>query len=140
MTNNKEYTEFVELEEYPTNPIVPLDNPFINQSGIIQNLLNTPINGVAIITSVKGSIRSNHWHKKDFHFLYVLSGAMEYYERGIDEEFTGKPLIVKQGEMVFTPPRKVHKTVFLENTILVSMSKRNRDHTSHEEDVVRQEF
>jgi quercetin dioxygenase-like cupin family protein len=138
--DNKEYTEYVEQELYPDEQLVPLDNPFINKNGVIQNLLNTPINGVAIITSVKGSERSNHWHQQDWHFLYVLSGSMEYYERGIDEKFTGLPLIVKTGEMVFTPPKKVHKTVFLENTILVSMSKRNRDTASHEEDVVRVKF
>jgi mannose-6-phosphate isomerase-like protein (cupin superfamily) len=138
--NNKEYTNLVEQGDYPLENIVPLDEPFINHNGIIQNVLNTPINGVAIIHSITGSVRSNHYHKIDFHYLYVVSGSMEYYERGLNEEFTGTPLVVKAGQMVFTPPLKVHKTIFLEDTVLISMSKRNRDHESHEDDVIRLEF
>jgi len=136
--NNKEYSNLVDEENYPEDNIVPLDLPFIDQRGLIQNLLNTPINGVAVIVSNAGSIRSNHYHKTDFHYLYVLSGSMEYYERDLDEEFVGKPLIVNAGQMVFTPPLKVHKTVFLQDTVLISCSKRNRDHDSHEEDVIRE--
>jgi quercetin dioxygenase-like cupin family protein len=138
--NNKEYTAQVDQGNYPSNKKVPLPKPFVNENGVIQNLLNTSINGTAIITSLAGSVRSNHYHKEDFHYLYVVSGSMEYYERGIEEHFVGEPLIVKAGEMVFTPPLKVHKTVFLEDTVMLSFSKRNRDHVSHEEDIVRVRF
>src|ERR1700678_2966445 len=101
--NNKEYTDAVVAKRYPGIEIVPLDKPFIDDRGVIQNLLNTPISGTAVITSIKGSVRSNHYHREDFHYLYVVSGSMEYYERGVDEKFTGKPLVIKAGEMVFTP-------------------------------------
>lgn len=138
--NNKEYTTLVEKKNYPKDANVPLDDSFIDNRGIILNLLNAPINGAAIITSKAGTIRSNHYHKEDFHYLYVVSGSMEYYERGIDEKFVGEPLIIKTGQMVFTPPLKIHKTVFLEDTMLVSLSKRNRDHDSHESDLIRAEF
>ncbi len=140
--NNKEYTSAIEKEQYPTDPIVPLDKPFVDDRGSIQNLLNTNINGAAIIISKAGSIRSNHWHCRDFHYLYVVSGSMEYYERPVGEpkDPNKKPLLVKAGQMVFTPPKMVHKTIFLEDTILLSFSRRNRDHASHEEDVVREEY
>lgn len=117
-----------------------LPTPFIDERGVIQNLVNTSINGAAIITSKAGSIRSNHYHKTDFHYLYVISGSMEYYERTLEEKFDGEPLIIGAGEMVFTPPLKVHKTVFLQDTVMISLSKRNRDHDSHEEDLIRIEF
>jgi len=138
--NNKEYTTSVEEKKYPKDANVPLDEPFVDERGFIQNLLNAPVNGAAIITSKAGSIRSNHYHKEDFHYLYVVSGSMEYYERGLDEKFVGEPLIIKAGQMVFTPPMKIHKTVFLEDSVLVSLSKRNRDHDSHESDLIRAEF
>jgi quercetin dioxygenase-like cupin family protein len=140
MQDNKTYTTLVNQQQYPTNKIVPLDPSFSDERGIIQNLINAPINGAAIITSKTGTTRSNHYHKEDFHYLYVLSGSMEYYERGLDEEFVGEPLVVNAGQMVFTPPMKVHKTVFLEDTVLVSLSKNNRDHNSHEADVIRVQF
>ena len=137
---NKEYTDLVNEGKWPDAQIVPLDAPFIDDRGYIQNLLNSPVNGAAIIFSKEGTERSNHWHKEDWHYLYVVSGKMEYFERGLDEQFTGVSTMVNPGEMVFTPPNKVHKTVFLLDTVLVSLSKRNRDHSSHEEDVVRVKF
>ena len=139
--NNKEYGDLVNQGNFPEEIKVPLDPPFIDNRGTIQNLLLSPVNGVSIITSKAGSVRSNHFHIEDFHHLYVLSGSMEYYERNINEDGSHiKPIIIKAGEMVFTAPGKVHKTVFIEDTVLISLSKRPRDHESHEEDVVRIEF
>ena len=140
--NNKEYTNAVDKQEYPQNSLVPLDMPFKDERGAIQNLLNASINGAAIITSKAGSVRSNHWHREDFHYLYVVSGSMEYYERDVGAlNYSNQtPLIVCAGQMVFTPPNKVHKTIFIEDTVLLSFSKRNRDHVSHEEDVVREDY
>lgn len=142
MVTNKEYTDFVDAEQYPTDPIVPLPLPFADDRGVIQNLLNCSVNGAAIIISTKGSVRSNHWHREDFHYLYVVSGSMEYYERNLRVPAPSdyKPLIVTAGQMVFTPPNMVHKTVFLSDCVMISFSKRNRDHDSHESDVVREEF
>lgn len=149
--SNKEYTTKVEVADivkntrkfgYPIGANVPLDPAFVDDRGSIQNLLNTPMNGAAIITSKKGSVRSNHWHKTDWHYLYVLSGSMEYWERPADpkENYRDEPEIFTAGQMVFTPPYMIHKTVFLEDTVLLSFSKRNRDHDSHEEDVVRENY
>lgn len=138
--DNKEYTRSVQSENYPDHYLVPIDEPFVDDRGKIQNLLNTPIQGVAIITSKAGSVRSNHWHKTDWHYLYVISGSMEYYERPLESSTETKPALVTAGQMVFTPPEAVHKTVFLEDTVMMSFSKRNRDHVSHESDVVREEF
>ncbi len=139
---NREYTESVVREFYPLDPIVPLDAPFEDARGAIQNLVLTPgITSVAVITSKAGSERSNHFHKTDWHYLYVVEGEMEYYERPVGA--TGghiKPLIVKKGQMVFTPPNIVHKTVFTVDTVLVSLAKNVRDHSHHEEDVVREIF
>jgi quercetin dioxygenase-like cupin family protein len=137
---NEIYTKMVEQEDYPNTPLVPLAGAFEDERGKIQNILLTNVQGVAIITSKKGTVRSNHWHRTDWHFLFVLEGQMEYYERPIEGEFTGKPLIVKKGEMVFTPPCVIHKTVFTKDTTLLSCSRRKRSHALHEEDVVREEF
>ena len=79
--NNKEYTEAVDKGYYPVDKIVSLPEPFINDKGIIQNLLLFPITSIAVITSKAGSVRSNHYHKTDWHYLYILSGSMKYYEK-----------------------------------------------------------
>lgn len=137
--NNKEYTDFVNKGAFPVEQKVELDPPFEDARGAIQNIILSPMS-VAIITSKAGSVRSNHYHKTDWHYLYVISGSMEYYERAIDGSSNVKPTIVKAGEMVFTPPNEVHKTIFLEDTVMLSIAKNIRDHEHHEEDVVRVEF
>lgn len=118
-----------------------LGSKFEDERGVIQNILNLPINAVAIITSVKGSVRSNHYHRVNDHYLYVMSGKVEYYERDLNEDGSGiKPVIFSKGEMFYTPPNKVHKTVFLEDTVLLSLGKEIKTHEAHEADLVREEF
>ena len=138
--SNEAYMNAVKDENYPKNLVVPLDAPFMDERGSIQNLLMTNVENIAIITSKKDTIRSNHWHKQNWHFLFVIQGEMQYFERDISEEFTDKCVTVKQGQMVFTPPCKVHKTIFLADTVLLSCSRDKKSHNAHEEDLVREEF
>jgi quercetin dioxygenase-like cupin family protein len=120
---------------------VELGTKFENHNGIIQNILNEPINAVAIITSKAGSIRSNHYHKLNDHHLYILSGSLEYYERDLDENGKDiKPTIYKSGDMFYTGPMKVHKVVFLEDCVMLSLGKNIKTHEAHEADLVRENF
>ena len=48
-----------------------------------------------------------------------------------------KKLIVKKGQMVFTPPLVDHAMVFNVETTFLTLSKNPRDQKSYEEDVVR---
>lgn len=73
----------------------------------------------------------------DAHWLYVVSGEMQYQERGLDEASYPPPATFAAGSMVYTPPMRWHRTYFPVDTVLISMSKRPRDHASHERDVVR---
>ena len=45
---------------------------FIDERGGITRVLDTPIQSVLLITCKAGSIRSNHYHKKDSHWCYIL--------------------------------------------------------------------
>jgi quercetin dioxygenase-like cupin family protein len=138
--NHKDYTEAVEKKDYPTDPICPIGSKFENAAGVIQNLIEKcSVNSVAIIESKAGSERSNHWHKAGDHFLYCLKGTFYYYERDIDSE-EYQMTLVKTGMMVYTPPRKVHLTVFLEDTTLISIGSNPRSHEAHEDDLVREKF
>lgn len=121
--------------------LVPLPDPFINEAGRIQNIFEAvaggaPARGVAIIHSKAGSRRSSHHHKDDWHYLYVVSGAMKYTERRLGSETVVK-LTVRPGEAVFTGPRVDHWAEFDEDTVMVSVSRLSRIHSEHENDVVR---
>ena len=44
---------------------------------------------------------------------------------------------VGKGQLIFTPPMEDHATVFLEDTVLLVMSRNPRDQEAYESDVVR---
>jgi quercetin dioxygenase-like cupin family protein len=116
--------------------IVPLTPAFANQAGTIQNLVERECGGVARIRSVAGSKRSSHWHKTDWHYLYIESGEMQYRERPVGVE-TVTEFIVRAGQMVYTPPRVEHWTFFPVDTVMISISRLSREHEQHEADLVR---
>lgn len=138
--NLEEYTSAVERGEYPSDPLVPEGAVFENDSGVIRNLLFQSVRSVALIESPRGAIRSNHYHKTDWHYLYVLSGQVLYFDRPKGAERTRVPEVFRAGQMFFTPPNVEHAVVFLEDTRLVSLAKNARTHREHEADMVRVDF
>ena len=94
---------------------------------------------VQVITSKKGTVRSNHYHKKGGHLLYVLEGKMSYLEMDVSDpaKVERRDFIVNKGETVFTGPMKAHRTEFLEDTILVCASTLSRADGAYDEDLVR---
>lgn len=134
--NNKIYTDLVDKGNFPDDPKVPLDEGFKDERGAIQNLLLSPIGSVAVIDSKAGTVRSNHWHRENWHYLYVLSGSMKYLEKNVDGSDL-KEIMCKAGDLIFTGPNKIHRTEFLEDTILLSFGKTPKDHENHEKDLVR---
>ena len=122
---------------WPENGKVQLPSANVDDRGSIQSIVNFPMKNLSIITSRKGSVRSNHYHITDWHYMYVVKGAFDYYYRktGSNE----KPSVVRlvAGEMIFTPPMEDHATVFLEDTELLVVSRNPRDQESYESDVRR---
>lgn len=112
---------------------------FVDDRGEIFKLLDdgkTDIKSVLLITCKKGSIRANHYHKTDSHYSYMVSGSMEYFERPINGKKT-ESIIVKEGEIVFTPPMVEHAMRFLEDSVFLALATKSRQHKSYEEDTVR---
>lgn len=134
----KESEEAGDDSQKPIGYEVDPSQRHVDANGWIQNLdVAKDVGWVSVIFSRAGSVRSNHWHRKDYHYLYVLSGCMVYeeWEPGLerDKEVT----VFRAGQMVFTPPGAAHRTTFPVDTVLVSLSRLPRDHESHEKDVVR---
>jgi len=102
-----------------------------------ESLVNLPMKNISLITSAKGSIRSNHYHKTDWHFIYMLSGSVDYYYRPTGGGEKPKVLRAVKGDMIFTPPMEDHATLFLEDSAFLAMSRNPRDQESYEADVER---
>ncbi len=125
---------------WPKAPAVELDPPHADARGAIQCLVNLPTKNVSLISSKKGSVRSNHYHKTDWHYMFVLSGKFDYYCRPAGSNEAPKKIVFSKGSMVFTPPMEEHATVFLEDTDLIVISRNPRDQTAYESDVIRVEL
>ena len=90
-----------------------------------------------MITSKRGTVRANHYHKTDWHYCYVVSGCIEYYHRPTGSNEKPEMILVKTGEMVFTPPMVDHGMKFPDDTVFLTFSRNPRDQETYEADVVR---
>lgn len=140
METNDSYTSKVDAGDWPADPKVPLDDPFEDERGTIQNLVLKPMTSLAVITTKAGTLRSNHYHRTDWHYIYVVSGRVLYFERDVGDDEIPDPVELGRDEMFFTPPMKEHCVAFLEDTVLVTAAKNVRSHDSHEDDLVRVDF
>jgi len=123
--------------EYVQSKRVPLEAAHADARGYIQALVNVPVHNVSLIESKKGTVRSNHYHKTDWHYMYVISGAFDYYFRRHSSPDGVQRFSATKGDMVWTPPMEEHTTVFTEDTVILALSLLPRDQEAYESDVVR---
>jgi len=126
-----------ETATWPAHGVIKLEKPFVDARGEIQPLVDMMMESAVMIKSQKGSLRANHYHKTDWHYCYVISGAIEYHHRPTGSTDAPDTMTVKQGEMVFTPPMVDHGMTFPEDTVFLTLSRNPRDQKSYEQDVVR---
>ena len=122
---------------WPEDPLVELEPPHTDARGAIVPLVDAPMKSAVLITSKKGTVRANHYHKTDWHYCYVLSGRIEYYHRPTGGTEAPELILVDEGQMVFTPPMVDHAMVFPEDTVFLTLGRNPRDPQSYESDVVR---
>ena len=126
---------------WPEHPRVELEEPFVDERGEIKYLVNFPMKNLSLIYSKKGSVRSNHSHFSDWHYMYTVYGEYEYHYRPYQSEEPLSIEIFKEGEMVFTRPNEEHACLFTQDTLLIVVSRNPRaDQETYENDVVRMEL
>ncbi len=107
--------------------------------GEIKSIVDAKVSNVSIITCNKNTIRSNHYHKIDFHFMYVLKGSINYFFSDLNMDYISYKKI-NLGETIFTPKLEIHATHFPVDTTLIVSSGFPRDQKTYEEDTVRVDF
>ena len=111
---------------------------FTDDRGAITRILDAqaPIRSILSITSKKGSIRSNHYHKKDTHYCYLVSGKMEWFEKSVDGGEV-ESAVLEPGDMIFTPAMTIHAVRFLEDSVFLTFATEARTQADYEADTVR---
>ena len=137
--NIKPLTE-EEMASWPKEPLVVLEEPFVDARGDTHPLLDMMLKSAVMITSRKGALRANHYHKTDWHYCYVVSGCIEYYHRPTGSNSKPEMIMVGESQIVFTPPMVDHGMKFPEDTVFLTLSRNPRDQESYEADVIRIEM
>lgn len=121
--------------------VTHIDPKFVDERGGIARILDQnkyKIQTILRITSKAGTIRSNHYHKKDYHYLYLENGKCEYSERLAEREDDPIDTVILQpGDIVLSRPHIIHAVKFLEDSILYAFSTEQRDPNKYEEDTIR---
>ena len=126
-----------EVRKWPKEVIVALTEKFEDDRGEIVPLVDLAMKSAVWITSKKGSVRANHYHKSDWHFCYVVSGSIEYYHRPHGSGQEPEMVLVNKGELFFTPPMVDHAMVFPEDTVFLTLGRNSRRQEVYEADVER---
>ena len=122
-----------------TTKIIPNTSRSEDPRGQILSIVDDKISNVSIITCNPGSIRSNHYHLKDFHYMYVLEGEIDYFYKKLNSDKIEYLKVIK-GQNIFTPPNEIHATHFPKTTTLIVSSLNPRDQKTYENDTVRVDF
>lgn len=94
--------------------IIKTDFHFEDERGTIDQLVHEGYQQVNVITSKKGVIRGNHYHKLNDEAFYVVSGVLEV-------TVNGEMHIFRAGDFFGIEPGDMHSFLYLEDTTLVSM-------------------
>lgn len=128
------------------SPRVATDAPYVDARGIIQNIVGVDLGSAVLITSKAGTFRARHAHREDWHYCYVVSGAIEYFERRslvmpdskvARSQAPTKRYVFKAGDLFWTGPATVHEMRFHEDTVFLTLANLHRSPAEYEADLVR---
>jgi len=125
---------------YRNKYILKLNNRISDKRGFIQPLSDFDMKSASIIYTKKKQWRANHYHKKDWHFIYVIKGVFEYYFRNTGSNEKIKKKIVNEGQLLFTGNMIDHAMFYMVETEILVLSKNPRDQKTYEQDTVRIDF
>ncbi len=113
-----------------------IDPAFIDERGEIINVFEGHVGHVALITSKKGSVRANHYHKEDIQYMYLVSGAYDSHACEVNNPDNKQVLHVKAGDIIKTPPLVAHAQKFTEDSVFLSLTTREREDGKYENDTL----
>ena len=120
--------------------VIELPKGYQDDRGMIQPLCDLNMKSASLIISNANTWRANHYHKTDWHYIYVIKGSFEYYFKKTSSLENVKKKVIKKGELLFTGPEIDHAMFYTEETEILVMSKNPRDQKTYEEDTVRINF
>ena len=113
-----------------------IDPAVVDWRGEIHNIFEGTLGHVALITSKKGTVRANHYHKKDLQYIFLVSGAYESYCCDVRSPEKKQVLKVRPGDIVYTPPLIAHAQKFTEDSVFLALTTLQREKGKYENDTI----
>jgi quercetin dioxygenase-like cupin family protein len=102
---------------------------------IIDILKNSPVEYATLITSKKGAVRANHFHKETFQWVYMLEGRMRIRAQMPGEQV--EEVILKKGELIVNVPHESHAFEALDDCTMLVLTRGPRGGDDYEKDTFR---
>lgn len=102
---------------------------------IIDILKNEAVEYATLITSKKGAVRANHYHKETFQYVYVLDGRMR-----VVAQMPGQPeeeVTLEKGDLIVNTPHERHAFEALDDCIILVLTRGPRGGDDYEKDTYR---
>jgi len=110
---------------------------FKDKRGWLKKIIDGNFSSCIEIYSKKGTIRANHYHKRDRHFIYIISGEILYFYKNRKKNSKIKFGLMKKNDLFFTPAMQEHMAYFTKNTHFLAFSTRKRTKFDYEKDLIR---
>ena len=95
------------------------------------------INHVAIIKSKAGVKRGDHFHKKTTQWMLITKGSLEYWFKAKGSKHKPKKVILKEGDIVETPPYEMHALKIIKSNEFIVFTVGKRGGKDYESDTYR---
>tara|TARA_R100000278_G_C5465656_1_gene162554 strand:+ start:666 stop:1073 length:408 start_codon:yes stop_codon:yes gene_type:complete len=118
-------------------PKEPLEKHEDERGTIVDIFYKHNIDHVAIIQSVKGAIRGNHYHKKTTQHMLITKGSLEYWYKTLDSDEKSKHVLLQKGDLVSTPPNEIHALKIVEDNEFIVFTEGLRGGKDYEQDTFR---
>lgn len=130
----KSLQNYFKPESFLNYPLIDIPQKFSDDRGSIFNIADGQLGDVAVISTQPNSVRANHVHNEDWHLSYLINGEIKYYW---EEDSVLKSIIIKPGQLFFTPPKTPHRMDFLKESVFIAVAAMSRTQENYEIDTTR---
>lgn len=111
----------------------PGGNKFVDSRGVIANYeLPESINMVGVISSVRGTVRANHYHPIQEQKCILISGQyVGVYLDLEDPNAIVQTRLINEGDCEVIRPNVAHAMVFLEDSTFINLVRGERNHENY---------
>jgi|SRR3989338_4184757 len=115
----------------------PLEMHVDTRGKIVDIFFNVNIKHVAIVDTIAGSRRGDHYHAKSTQHMIMIKGSMEYWFKPLNSEEAPQCVVMKEGDIVTTRPYEIHTLRYREAGTFIVFSEGVRGGSNYEKDTIR---